>query len=146
MYRVHAHLDTRQHVSHPLVIVAPEGGGKTAFVANYVSNYRGFIPQALWVQYHVGCCAESTNYQRLCYVSHFISCWLCSSCFPVLTCPSFPQSVMQAIKERFKIEEPVSRTLKPHEWQKEMMIWLGMAATRGRMVSPTLDAMPTLKS
>lgn len=110
VYRVHAHLDTRQHVSHPLVIVAPEGGGKTAFVANYVSNYRGFIPQALWVQYHVGCCAESTNYQRLCY------------------------SVMQAIKERFKIEEPVSRTLKPHEWQKEMMIWLGMAATRGRMV------------
>jgi len=44
--RVHAHLDTRAIVSHPLVVVAPPGGGKTALVSNYVATYRHFLPQA----------------------------------------------------------------------------------------------------
>ena len=44
--RLHAHLDTRASVSHPLVVVAPPGGGKTALVSNYVATYRHFLPQA----------------------------------------------------------------------------------------------------
>eukprot|EP00281_Chroomonas_sp_CCMP1168_P016705 CAMPEP_0206213816 /NCGR_PEP_ID=MMETSP0047_2-20121206/1322_1 /ASSEMBLY_ACC=CAM_ASM_000192 /TAXON_ID=195065 /ORGANISM="Chroomonas mesostigmatica_cf, Strain CCMP1168" /LENGTH=1638 /DNA_ID=CAMNT_0053635987 /DNA_START=66 /DNA_END=4982 /DNA_ORIENTATION=+ len=110
VHRVHAHLDTRAHVAHPLVIVSPPGGGKSAFVSNYCRNYRHFLPQALWCQYYVGCCSESTNYQR-------IAC-----------------SIMQSIRDRFGIEEEVPKRLKPHEWQKELLIWLGMASTRGRMV------------
>lgn len=41
---------------------------------------------------------------------------------------------MQSIKERFGIEEDVPKRLKANEWQKELLIWLGMASTRGRMV------------
>ena len=77
--RVHAHMDTRAHIGHPLVVVAPPGGGKTAFVSNYVANYRGYLPQALWLQYYTGCNTESCNYQRLCC------------------------NVMQAIKERWEL-------------------------------------------
>jgi len=106
--RVHAHLDTRAHVSHPLVIVAPPGGGKTAFVSNYVSTY--FLPQALWHQFFVGCTSESTNYQRVCVV------------------------LMQAIRDRFGIDDPVPKRCKAGEWQRELLIWMSMAATRGRMV------------
>ena len=106
--RVHAHMDTRAHIGHPLVVVAPPGGGKTAFVSNYVANYRGYLPQALWLQYYTGCNTESCNYQRLCC------------------------NVMQAIKERWELEDEVPKRLKPHEWQREMLIWLNMAATRGR--------------
>ena len=108
--RVHAHMDTRAHIGHPLVVVAPPGGGKTAFVSNYVANYRGYLPQALWLQYYTGCNTESCNYQRLCC------------------------NVMQAIKERWELEDEVPKRLKPHEWQREMLIWLNMAATRGRCV------------
>lgn len=108
--RVHSHLDTRAHVGHPLIIVAPPGGGKTAFVSNYVANYRTYLPQALWLQYYTGSNTESCNYERLCC------------------------NVMQAIKDRWTLEDEVPKRLKPHEWQREMLIWLNMAATRGRAV------------
>lgn len=108
--RVHAHLDTRAHCGHPLIVVAPPGGGKTAFVSNYVANYRNYLPQALWLQYYTGCNTESCNYQRLCC------------------------NVIEAIKERWTLEDEVSKRLKPNEWQREMLIWLNMAATRGRCV------------
>ena len=110
IHRLHSHLDTRAHVSHPLVIVAPPGGGKSALIANYCANFRKLLPQGLWIQYYVGCTNESTNYQRICC------------------------SIMQAIKERWNFEEEVVKKCKPHEWQKELLIWLGMAATRGRTV------------
>lgn len=35
---------------------------------------------------------------------------------------------------RFGLDEDVPKKLNPNEWQKEMLVWLGMAATRGRMV------------
>ena len=108
--RVHAHLDTRANIGHPLIVVAPPGGGKTAFISNYVANYRNYLPQALWLQYYVGCNSESCNYQRLCC------------------------NIMQAIKDRWTVDDEIPKRLKPHEWQREMLVWLNMAATRGRAV------------
>jgi hypothetical protein len=147
--RIHAHLDTRAHVSHPLVIVAPPGAGKSALVANYVKNYRHFLPQALWLQYYIGCSNESTNFQRIvCSMMQAMKDrYFSQPCtFSPLICPSsatrHPINVAKisrlnyyfSIIDRFGLEEDVPKKLSPNEWQKEMLVWLGMAATRGRMV------------
>ena len=160
--RIHAHLDTRAHVSHPLVIVAPPGAGKSALVANYVKNYRHFLPQALWLQYYIGCSNESTNFQRIvCSMMQamkdryfcILAPWASSLVHhqprvnpkfesidlrPAIAGTSMPQMVdvsfASAIIGRFGLEEDVPKKLSPNEWQKEMLVWLGMAATRGRMV------------
>jgi len=44
------------------------------------------------------------------------------------------RAARQAVRDRFGIDDPVPKACKAGEWQRELLIWLGMAATRGRMV------------
>eukprot|EP00960_Hanusia_phi_P047030 758184-Hanusia_phi.AAC.8 len=107
---IHAHLDTRKHLTHPLVLVAPPGVGKTSLVSNYVAEFRSYLPQGLWILYHVGCHNESRSYQRMCYF------------------------IMKSIQERFNLEEKIPKCASPKEWQRELTIWINMAASKGRVV------------
>ncbi|EKX53570.1 hypothetical protein GUITHDRAFT_132680 [Guillardia theta CCMP2712] len=105
-----AHIDPRQNMLEPIVLVGEGGSGKTTLLSKYLELSRGKLPQAMWFAHFIGCSSGSSDYQRLCV------------------------NLQQALKDRFSLQIEVNKKLLAEKMSKELSQWLSAAASKGIVI------------